>query len=51
MIATDKRKPCSEIFASLMGRLSPPSVSICIVDDEGTTQFEAKVPSEVEAID
>ena len=27
------------------------SVSICIVDDEGTIQFEAKAPSEVEEID
>lgn len=27
------------------------SVSICIVDDEGTIQFEAKVPAEVEEID
>ncbi|MFZ9039360.1 MAG: IS110 family transposase, partial [Gammaproteobacteria bacterium] len=27
------------------------SVSICIVDDEGAIQFEAKVPSEVEEID
>jgi transposase len=27
------------------------SVSICIVDDEGSIQFEAKVPSEVEEID
>ena len=26
------------------------SVSICIVDDEGAIQFEAKVPSEVEEI-
>ena len=27
------------------------SVSICIVDGEGTIQFEAKVPAEVEEID
>ena len=27
------------------------SVSICVVDDEGTIQFEGKVPSEVEEID